>query len=62
MGRMDDSTIFENHLSDLGTLMEQGKIDPIIDSIWRFEEVADAQRHIHNRKNKGKVLLDFSPK
>jgi NADPH:quinone reductase-like Zn-dependent oxidoreductase len=59
---MDDSTIFENHLSDLGTLMEQGKIDPIIDSIWRFEEVADAQRHIHNRKNKGKVLLDFSPK
>jgi NADPH:quinone reductase-like Zn-dependent oxidoreductase len=42
--------------------MEQEKIDPIIDSIWRFEEVADAQRHIHNRKNKGKVLLDFSPK
>ena len=61
MGRMDDSTIFEEHLSDLGELMELGKIDPIIDSIWRFEEVANAQRYIHNRKNKGKVLLDFSP-
>jgi NADPH:quinone reductase-like Zn-dependent oxidoreductase len=61
MGRMDDSTIFEDHLSDLGELMELGKIDPIIDSIWRFEEVANAQRYIHNRKNKGKVLLDFSP-
>jgi NADPH:quinone reductase-like Zn-dependent oxidoreductase len=58
---MDDSTVFENHLSDLGALMEQGKINPIIDSIWRFEDVADAQRHIHNRMNKGKVLLDFSP-
>ena len=61
MGRMDDETIFENHLSDLGKLMEQGKIKPIIDSVWRFDEVAEAQRYIHNRKNKGKVLLDFSP-
>ena len=41
--------------------MEQGKIKPIIDSVWRFDEVAEAQRYIHNRKNKGKVLLDFSP-
>ena len=54
MGRMDDEAIFENHLSDLGKLMEQGKIKPIIDSVWRFDEVAEAQRYIHNRKNKGK--------
>lgn len=62
MGRMEDEEIFSNHLADLGELMNQGKINPIIDSVWRFEKVADAQRHIHNRKNKGKVLLDFSPK
>jgi NADPH:quinone reductase-like Zn-dependent oxidoreductase len=61
MGRMEDEEIFSNHLADLGELMNQGKINPIIDSVWRFEKVADAQRHIHNRKNKGKVLLDFSP-
>ncbi|MCP2503334.1 MAG: zinc-binding dehydrogenase [Candidatus Thalassarchaeaceae archaeon] len=61
MGRMEDEEIFSNHLADLGELMKQGKINPIIDSVWRFEKVADAQRHIHNRKNKGKVLLDFSP-
>ena len=42
-------------------MLEEGKIDPVIDSVWRFENVADAQMHIHNRKNKGKVLLDFSP-
>ena len=35
--------------------------DPVIDSVWRFENVADAQMHMHNRKNRGKVLLDFSP-
>ena len=62
MGRMEDEEIFTNHLLKLGELMIQGKIDPIIDSVWRFDKVADAQMHIHNRKNKGKVLLDFSPK
>jgi len=62
MGRMEDEEIFTNHLAKLGELMKEGKINPIIDSIWRFEKVADAQMHIHNRKNKGKVLLDFSPK
>ena len=39
-----------------------GEINPIIDSVWRFEEVSGAQKHMHQRKNKGKVLLDFSPK
>ena len=36
-------------------------LNPIIDSVWRFEEVVEAQKHMHNRKNRGKVLLDFSP-
>ena len=61
MGRLEDEDIFANHLAELGELMNQGKINPIIDSVWRFEKVADAQMHMHNRKNKGKVLLDFSP-
>tara|TARA_B110000196_G_scaffold320325_1_gene341962 strand:- start:3992 stop:5014 length:1023 start_codon:yes stop_codon:yes gene_type:complete len=61
MGRLEDEDIFANHLAELGELMNQGEINPIIDSVWRFEKVADAQMHMHNRKNKGKVLLDFSP-
>ena len=36
------------------------RIDPVIDSVWRFEQVAEAQRHMHDRKNRGKILLDFS--
>jgi hypothetical protein len=33
----------------------------VIDGVWRFERVSDAQMHMHNRMNKGKILLDFSP-
>ncbi|MBC64418.1 MAG: hypothetical protein CMB15_02125 [Euryarchaeota archaeon] len=62
MGRMDDEEIFKNHLFELGILLGKGEIEPIIDSVWRFEEVSQAQKHMHNRKNKGKILLDFSPK
>jgi NADPH:quinone reductase-like Zn-dependent oxidoreductase len=62
MGRMEDEEIFRKHLKDLTALLEKGEINPIIDSVWRFEEVSGAQKHMHERKNKGKVLLDFSPK
>lgn len=60
MGKMDDSAVFETHMMELAKMLQQGKIEPIIDSVWRFEEVADAQQHMHDRKNRGKVLLDFS--
>jgi len=62
MGLLEDDSIFEGHLASLSGMLQEGKIDPVIDSVWRFEKVADAQMHIHNRKNRGKVLLDFSPK
>ena len=61
MGLLEDETVFKGHLSSLSKMLENGGIDPVIDSVWRFEKVAEAQMHIHNRKNRGKVLLDFSP-
>jgi NADPH:quinone reductase-like Zn-dependent oxidoreductase len=61
MGLLEDETVFKGHLSSLSKMLENGEIDPVIDSVWRFEKVAEAQMHIHNRKNRGKVLLDFSP-
>lgn len=61
MGLLDDNTIFEGHLSALSKMLEDNEIDPIIDSIWRFERVSEAQKHMHDRKNRGKILLDFSP-
>ena len=62
MGKMDDEEIFKNHLTELGALLEKEEINPIIDSVWKFEDVSEAQKHMHKRRNKGKVLLDFSPK
>jgi len=61
MGLLEDDSIFRGHLRALSEMLQEGKIDPVIDSVWRFEKLADAQMHIHNRKNRGKVLLDFSP-
>ena len=60
MGRLKDDQVFRGHLESLSGMMLKGQIDPVIDSVWRFEQVADAQRHMHDRKNRGKVLLDFS--
>ena len=61
MGTLEDERLFENHLKELNNMMISGDIDPIIDSVWRFEEVCDAQKHMHDRKNCGKIILDFSP-
>ncbi|HJN48667.1 MAG TPA: zinc-binding dehydrogenase, partial [Acidobacteriota bacterium] len=61
MGLLDDESVFSGHLENLSDMLLKGQIDPIIDSVWRFEQVAEAQMHIHNRGNRGKVLLDFSP-
>ena len=60
MGLLDDESIFKGHLEALSGMLLEGQIDPIIDSVWRFEQVAEAQKHMHDRKNRGKILLDFS--
>ena len=60
MGLLDNESVFRGHLEVLSEMLLKGQIDPVIDSVWRFEQVADAQKHIHDRKNRGKVLLDFS--
>lgn len=61
MGTLKDEKILKNHLSNLSKMYESGGINPIIDSIWDYREIAEAQKHMHNRKNKGKILLDFVP-
>ena len=60
MGLLDDESVFRGHLEALSGMLVKGQIDPVVDSVWRFEQVAEAQKHIHDRKNRGKVLLDFS--
>ena len=54
MGLLDDDKIFAGHLDALSEMLENNEINPVIDSIWRFERVAEAQMHMHDRKNRGK--------
>ena len=62
MGQWKDEDVARKQMESLAKMLELGLIDPVIDSVYRFEDVAEAQGHIHNRGNRGKVLLDFSPK
>ena len=43
----------------LSQLVEDGKLSPVIDKIFPFTEADKAHEYIQNRKNFGKILLDF---
>ena len=62
MGMWKDEEIAREQMIALASMLEKGQIAPVIDSVYRFEDVAKAQQYIHNRGNRGKVLLDFSPR
>ena len=47
-------------IENLIKLVNVNDLHPVIDSKFSFEEASKAHRYIQNRKNFGKVLLDFS--
>jgi len=47
-------------INNLIKLINDHDLHPIIDSKFSFEDAPKAHRHIQNRKNFGKVLLDFT--
>ncbi|NXC46092.1 VAT1 protein, partial [Penelope pileata] len=58
LGNMDEETeLIKGVVVKLINLYNQGKIKPKIDSIWPFDQVADAMRHMQEKKNVGKVIL-----
>ena len=49
-------------LGQLQRIMEgvrSGVLQPVIDSVFDAEDVAEAHQYIHDAKNTGKVLLRF---
>ena len=62
MGMWKDEGVAREQMLALAKMLENGQINPVVDSVYRFEDVAKAQQFIHDRGNRGKVLLDFSPK
>lgn len=49
----------EQALSQLLEWQVEGRIDPIIDHVFPYQAAAEAHTWLQNRKNFGKVLLDF---
>jgi NADPH:quinone reductase-like Zn-dependent oxidoreductase len=41
-------------------LFESGVLRPVIDSRFRFEDVADAHRHMEANANVGKIVLEIA--
>ncbi|XP_006006024.1 synaptic vesicle membrane protein VAT-1 homolog [Latimeria chalumnae] len=58
LGYLDEeSELIQSAVTKLIELYKQGKIRPKVDSVWPFEQVADAMRQMQERKNIGKVIL-----
>lgn len=49
--------ILRGEMQILVELIEQGKLDPVIDRTFPLEQAADAHHYIQDRKNIGKVVL-----
>jgi len=60
MGTLNDNKLMREHSTQLLKMLINKEINPILDSVFRFEDCINAHEHIHQRKNIGKVLLDFS--
>lgn len=59
-------TLMENNLGKIREtlnhifeLLKEGKIKPVVDSIWKLNEIVQATKILAERKNIGKVLLKF---
>ena len=61
IGRFDDLELMKREMLMLFGMLNSRQIAPVVDKVFRFEDVVEAHHYIHARKNRGKVLLDFSP-
>jgi NADPH:quinone reductase-like Zn-dependent oxidoreductase len=61
IGRSKDFPRMRKQMLQLMEMVNAKKIAPVVDRAFPFERVAEAHHYIHARKNRGKVLLDFSP-
>lgn len=58
LGTWEKEEIMRDQMKEIVEMQKQGLIDPVVDSVFPLIEVAKAQTHMHERKNRGKILLD----
>ena len=59
LGRWKNLTHLEKAKDDLLKWIEEGKINPHVDKVFSKEQTSEAHHYIQDRKNIGKVLIDF---
>ena len=60
MGTIKDLDLMRREIETLVNMLNNNQIEPIVDKVFHYTEIVNAHQYIHDRKNKGKVLLDFS--
>jgi len=60
MGTIKDLDLMRREIETLVKMLNNNQIEPIVDKVFHFTDIVNAHQYIHDRKNKGKVLLDFS--
>ena len=50
----------QNAIMELKNIISDGEINPVISKIFPYHEAYKAHQFMQNRKNLGKILIDFS--
>jgi NADPH:quinone reductase-like Zn-dependent oxidoreductase len=46
--------------AQVGPLLARGVVRPVVDRVFRLDQIADAHRHLESNKTFGKVVLEVS--
>ena len=58
LGTWENDEIMKEQMEDIVKMYQNGNLTPVVDSIFKLDEVSKAHYYMHERKNKGKILLD----
>ena len=58
LGTWEKEDILQEQVKELIAMHKEGVINPVVDSIFQLSDVAKAHTYMHDRKNRGKILLD----
>ena len=58
LGTWENEEIMKEQMQEIVQMHRNGELEPIVDSIFKLDDTAKAHIHMHNRKNRGKILLD----
>lgn len=59
MGTWTNEVVMHEQLNRILQGIQEGHLEPIIDSVFPAERIQEAHQYIHDAKNIGKVLLEF---